>query len=419
MTVYKQSQSLDDWAKMFYDVYGLSQNYSKTPFEIHVHLTEVAGGLGRLLLRKRDQKGGKEFAAKTFAWAMALTARVKPNYFQLSDALLRKFPGRCPYCLEIPCECWKKEKPALSEEQVKDAYYKIAATPSRSLNDFQVMFQRIYGDSWKGHKSIIEFIMSRLFEEISELAESIRFYHLYPDNFDNELADLLAWWFALVSNLHHLDPNAVPVMAETLLWTVYPGHCPVCGLKRCLCRPGPVRELISKPTPGDSAMLDRLTMLYNQSAYLEELDNIVKKVEPITYPVALARIDLDDFKKINDQYSHAAGDQALKHLANTIRQKIGERDRGYRAGGDEFSIVFPDASKEEAYGVMRRIVDELRRRPVRWVDGVGTAVEFQISVSVGVAESMKHEDMVSVDGRADAAAMISKNKGKDQITVEC
>jgi diguanylate cyclase (GGDEF)-like protein len=279
------------------------------------------------------------------------------------------------------------------------------------------MFRRIYERSWQQEPNILATIVSRIFEEIAELAEAIRFFHLYPYNFDNELADFLAWWFALVTNLHQVSKNDSPILAEELLWPVYPGHCSHCGLRVCFCRPGPVRELISKPTPGELERLDRLTLVFNQTAYLEDVTNIIEGSEPIFFPVACVRVDIDLFKQANDTHGHEAGDQALRHLAALLRQKLNERDRAYRAGGDEFVILSPDTSREEASGKMRRIVEELRSQPVRWVSEEGATREFFITVSVGVAEASRPAELRTALEKADAAAYTSKQQGRDRMTI--
>jgi hypothetical protein len=137
MPRYQQSQSLNAWVLMLQEIYGHSQNYSKTPFEVHAHLTEVSGAMGRLILRKRDLPAARTFAAKSFAWAVALLTRVRPNDLNLEEILLRKFPGACPYCLEAPCRCWSGAKPDLDEQRVRDAFYRYAPTARRTANDFQ------------------------------------------------------------------------------------------------------------------------------------------------------------------------------------------------------------------------------------------------------------------------------------------
>jgi hypothetical protein len=114
------------------------------------------------------------------------------------------------------------QKTPINEEAVRDAYYLLERTQRRSLNDFQSMFRAIYEQSW-GLQDIqagtpaafakLQEIYTRLVEELSELIESVRFFHLYPSNFDNELADYFAWFFALVSSVHKATPGEDQILS--------------------------------------------------------------------------------------------------------------------------------------------------------------------------------------------------------------
>jgi diguanylate cyclase len=129
------------------------------------------------------------------------------------------------------------------------------------------------------------------------------------------------------------------------------------------------------------------------------------------------RVDVDDFKVVNNTYGHDAGNQALRHLASIMKQKVRERDRIYRAGGDEFVILCSDYSKEEALGTMRRVAGELRRRLVRWVSEDSDVKEFLVTMSVGISECAGGEFLEACLNAADAAAYKSKEQGKDRITL--
>jgi diguanylate cyclase (GGDEF)-like protein len=294
----------------------------------------------------------------------------------------------------------------------------------RSANDFQVMFATIYETSWgiasaQGESEIrnrMRILHSRMVEELSELGETIRFYHLYPSNFDNELADYMAWWFAIVNSMHRLGAGGgQQLLAEDLLWNAYPGYCTICGLSPCDCRPGPVRELLSKPSLLELAFTDALTQAGNRADFDRWITEIEAGRRPIAYPLACIRVDVDDFKKINDSYSHAVGDEALKHLVNMMRQRARARDRIYRVGGDEFAILCQDLSVREAVGMMERVAAALKERRLtgRMADKI---YEIAISLSVGVAVCRDGREIRAVFESADNAAIESKRNGKDRIT---
>jgi len=415
---FSPNQALNDWALMLHQLYGPTQNYSKTPYEVHAHLTEVCGIFAKHLFKKRDIEAAQAFLPKIFAWAVALLRTMRPDHTDLEDIILRKFPGVCPYCGECPCRCWDKEKPTLDAEALRQSYFRNAPALKRSVNDFQLMFRRIYGDTWTTDEPVQESLRKpfiRLVEELAEIAETIRFDHLYPTNFENELADLFAWWFALVSSLPKVESSEV-LLAEDVLWHGYPGHCPYCSLFPCFCRPGPVRDLMSKPPPGQDHRFDALTAVYNHGAYNEDIERISHDDMPAAFPVACVRVDVDDFKDVNNTHGHPAGDAALRHISAVLRGKARERDRVYRVGGDEFAVLVMDSTEEEALGMMKRVCRELSERPVRWVSSIGEVKLFTVSTSIGVAQCDNSSDIESAFENADKASYRSKETGKARAT---
>jgi diguanylate cyclase (GGDEF)-like protein len=258
-----------------------------------------------------------------------------------------------------------------------------------------------------------------LIEELAELAEALRFNHLYPSNFDNEMADFFAWWFALLSSVHKAkDIESGLILGEEILWSVYPACCPQCMLSLCDCRPGPVREMLSKPSLDELSLIDALTQASNRRSYDEDVAAIKDGNLPFPIPIACIRIDVDFFKRINDEYSHADGDRALKHLANVIRQKVRPRDRLYRVGGDEFAILCPDLSSLEAQGAMTRLASALKNKPiVANLKNEGGRKDIVLTLSIGIAECNALDIIKAVFELADAAAIKSKDNGRDQITL--
>lgn len=419
---FQKTQTLNEWVVMLDAIYSGSQNYAKSPYEIHAHLTEVCGIFAKHLFKRKDIAEAAKFLPKIFAWTVALLKKVRPDQGNLEDIVLRKFPNSCPYCLKKPCLCWKGEKPTLQDEQLRDAYYKRAPAMHRSINDFQLMFREIYGASWLSSydpitqsADISRRLFIRLIEEVAEVGEALRFHHLYPENLDNELSDLLAWWFALVSTLP-IGADGAVLLAEDCLWKAYPGHCPDCQMVPCLCRPGPVRQLMSRPIPGHGHRFDSLTSLLNQAAYNEDIALIEKGEVLLPYPSACVRLDVDDFKKVNDTLGHPAGDEALRHIAAIIRRTVRERDRVYRISGDEFGVLCANYTEEEAAGTMRRVCSALGNTHVRWINQDGKAFEFHVSVSIGVAEFEQAANIGEAFQLADKASYASKAAGKGRVS---
>ncbi len=418
---YRKNQGLNEWAVMLDAIYGSSQNYAKTPYEVHAHLTEVCGVFAKHLFKRRDIAEATKFLPKIFAWTTALMRKVHPGQTSLEDIVLRKFPNACPYCLNKPCSCWTGEKPTLDDNQLRDAFFQRAPGMKRSVNDFQLMFREIYGQSWLGGldpatqaDEISRRLFIRLIEELAEAGEALRFHHLYPENFDNELSDLLAWWFALVSTLPASSSGGM-LLAEDCLWGAYPGQCPDCQMVPCLCRPGPVRQLMSRPIPGHGHRFDSLTSLLNQAAYKEDITSVTKGTIVLPQPSACVRMDVDNFKRVNDTFGHAAGDHALRHIAAIVRRTVRERDRVYRISGDEFGVLCANFTEEEAAGAMRRVCSTLSAEPVRWVDRAGKESSFTVSVSIGVAEFNSPDQVSAAFEAADQASYASKQAGKGTV----
>jgi len=162
------------------------------------------------MFKLKQPERAKEFLPKMFGWAVALSKKVKGERTNLEEILLTKSPCVCPYRIGAPCQCVAEKKVPINQKKVRVAYFRGSSSQGRSLNDFQVMFRKIYEHSWglaslqSGSPealSALQNVYTRLIEEISELGESVRFFHLYPSNFDNELADYLAWMFALVTSM--------------------------------------------------------------------------------------------------------------------------------------------------------------------------------------------------------------------------
>ncbi len=130
--------------------------------------------------------------------------------------------------------------------------------------------------------------------------------------------------------------------------------------------------------------------------------------------LALLYIDVDEFKQINDRFSHRAGDDFLVELGNRIRTALGESDTLARIGGDEFNVLLPDIGEAAAAMEVASRILETVRRPVS-ID----ACELTVTLSIGVAmfpDDGDHEGDTAADLRrqADAAMYYAKSLGKNR-----
>lgn len=125
---------------------------------------------------------------------------------------------------------------------------------------------------------------------------------------------------------------------------------------------------------------DALTGLLNRKAFMEELNKLLKKTSVTDKNFALIFSDLDDFKRVNDEYGHEAGDELLRSVAGRFRQSVKKGDIVARFGGDEFAFIIRDLKKSaDVHFIAQRIVDYLHQ-PAK----VGVH-SLQISISLGIA----------------------------------
>jgi diguanylate cyclase (GGDEF)-like protein len=111
---------------------------------------------------------------------------------------------------------------------------------------------------------------------------------------------------------------------------------------------------------------DGLTGLLNVEAFRDELEIEIERARRFGHPLSVAMADLDDFKRINDEAGHSAGDAAIRHAAQLLSENSRQQDLTARVGGDEFAIAFIEAEAEEARRIMDRVARQLRDEPFRY-----------------------------------------------------
>ncbi|MBB1593540.1 sensor domain-containing diguanylate cyclase [Achromobacter sp. UMC46] len=154
-------------------------------------------------------------------------------------------------------------------------------------------------------------------------------------------------------------------------------------------------------------MTDPMTRLLNRRGVSSEISRLLSTRQPF----AVLALDLDHFKRINDTFGHAAGDQVLVALADLMRDSIRTEDAGCRVGGEEFLVLMPGASSEAARGVAERIrqATESHRMP----GGVG-----HVTVSIGTARWPDDgDDPGAVLKCADQALYQAKASGRNKVVV--
>jgi len=161
------------------------------------------------------------------------------------------------------------------------------------------------------------------------------------------------------------------------------------------------------------ATTDVLTQSSNRRHFFECARREFEHAHKFGSPLAFLLLDLDDFKKINDQYGHQIGDQVLQRLAHCGSNALRRGDLFGRIGGEEFAALFPGCEPDVALQVAERLQREVQRLSFRHE---GTS--FGITVSQGLTSLLATD--VSLDAlyaRADAAMYMAKRQGKNQIVL--
>lgn len=162
------------------------------------------------------------------------------------------------------------------------------------------------------------------------------------------------------------------------------------------------------------ALVDELTKLGNRRRLDHDLEETVRAAALDGTPVAFAMLDVDHFKQFNDTHGHAAGDRALQAVADVIALSVRQGDVVYRYGGEEFSILLPNASPDEAAQVAERVREAVEQAPI---EGEDTQPGGALTVSVGVS-SLPAPGPAAMADRADQALYEAKQAGRNRVVAD-
>ncbi len=162
-------------------------------------------------------------------------------------------------------------------------------------------------------------------------------------------------------------------------------------------------------------IIDDLTSAFNHRHFQDALEKEIHRHERTGHDFALAMLDIDDFKRINDTFGHPVGDQILKGLVEEMMANARDTDIVSRYGGEEFAIIFPDTPLAFARDAATRMRELVERRELA-IPQIGRTL--RVTVSVGVAV-YPHDGTTSTDlvARADNALYFAKKNGKNQVVM--
>ncbi len=162
----------------------------------------------------------------------------------------------------------------------------------------------------------------------------------------------------------------------------------------------------------EQAQTDALTGLYNYRFFADVLPREMERAQRSLQPMSMIMIDIDHFKKFNDQWGHEVGNQALIHIAKLIHQTIRKLDIACRFGGEEFVVILPNTDLRQSIHVANRIREVIEDTCLRI-----TTETISITASLGVDEyRANHTD--SLEGfieRVDAWLYQAKHLGRNRV----
>jgi len=161
---------------------------------------------------------------------------------------------------------------------------------------------------------------------------------------------------------------------------------------------------------GELVREDQLTGSLNRRGMDESLDREIANALRRETPLCVALLDLDDFKRINDTHGHATGDEVLVHLVQVIRETLRKLDVIARFGGEEFVILMPETSPQDAVQIITRVQRELTKRIF-----MHESQRLLITFSAGVSVYHPGESQAELLKRTDVALYKAKNAGKNRI----
>ncbi len=155
---------------------------------------------------------------------------------------------------------------------------------------------------------------------------------------------------------------------------------------------------------------DQLTGLYNRRAIKLRLAQAYKLYKRSNVPFSVMLVDVDHFKRINDEYGHDAGDEAIKFVGQTMHDSLRETDIICRYGGEEFLILMSGSTRRDGIPAAEKLRINIASRPLHW-----NKHNIDLKVSIGCASIDDHDSIQSMLRAADNALYVAKSKGRNCV----
>ena len=164
-----------------------------------------------------------------------------------------------------------------------------------------------------------------------------------------------------------------------------------------------------------SICLDPLTGIYNRRWLNKMFHREVQRCQKSGSKLGLLMIDVDYFKRFNDENGHLAGDQCLKSIASTLRNNLRPNDMVARFGGEEFSVLLPDTGEEDCMMIAERLRRAVSNTTI--MDHQGNRLP-SVTISLGIAQIRQNDSVEDLLDHADKALYQAKEQGRDCIVAQ-
>ena len=161
------------------------------------------------------------------------------------------------------------------------------------------------------------------------------------------------------------------------------------------------------------SITDSLTRLLNRRYFLKRLDEELARSKQFKLEFSFLMVDIDNFKEYNDHFGHLVGDIVLREVSSIIQENTRQIDLLGRYGGEEFSILLTETSKDNAYLAAERIRSSLETKKIKAYDE-----ELKVTISIGLCsfpdDANSAEEIIDI---SDSALYEAKHKGKNQVSI--
>ncbi|MFA6120950.1 MAG: diguanylate cyclase [Sideroxydans sp.] len=279
------------------------------------------------------------------------------------------------------------------------------ADAERNLRD-AIIKQSTLKQSLTDAKTTLKSLMTNFIDRLGNLTESTGEYHQKIEGYSqkirktNNLTDLSHLLDDIMLDTRVIQASALR-SHEELLVTKKQADAAESRIKELEHELMQVSELVRE---------DQLTGALNRRGLDEAVDVELKRADRNKSPFSVALIDIDNFKGLNDALGHQAGDRALTHLTQVIKETLRPTDAVGRYGGEEFLILLPGTNLEAAIETIQRLQRDLTKKFF-----LHNNDKILVTFSAGVALRAEGEDQEDLVGRADKAMYHAKQTGKNRV----